>query len=257
MFEGRIRMVVRYDGTDFSGSQIQPGKRTVQGTLKAELERISGHEVSLVFASRTDSGVHADGNVCACDLRLSFPPARLAQMLNIRLPRDLRVRESRKAEASFNPRFEATSRAYIYRIHRGADVPVDKLRFVCPHSGEWREAEVASCLEAIRGEHSFNRFAEGSLTSGHSICEVYEAGQRRCDEEIELGFKANRFLRAMVCRLSGALIAVATGRMTATQFRDALDGAETLRFKPAPPRGLVLRQVSYPGESGDASEKKL
>src|SRR5512138_2978006 len=106
----RIRMTVRYDGTDFAGSQVQPGRRTVAGTLKTELESYLQQEMHLEFASRTDSGVHAEGNVCAFNAELPLPVARLPLVLNNRLPGDLRVGAAQLVAATFRPRFDATGR---------------------------------------------------------------------------------------------------------------------------------------------------
>src|SRR5437763_1750435 len=93
----RIRMTVRYDGTDFAGSQIQPGKRTVAGTLKAGLESLLQQEVKLDFASRTDAGVHAEANVCAFDAKLPFAVGKLPLLLGSRLPADLVITVAQRA----------------------------------------------------------------------------------------------------------------------------------------------------------------
>lgn len=256
MFAGRIRLLVRYDGTGFSGSQIQPGKRTVQGTLKAELERITGHPVQLIMASRTDSGVHADGNVCACDARLPFPVQRLAAVLNRQLPPDLEIRQAEAAPAGFHPRFDAVSRTYVYRIFRSSDVPVDRRRYVWACSGDWDEQSVADCLALLPGMHAFQRFAAGSLPPERALCRVYSATAMQCGLEQAWEFTANRFLRSMVCRIAGALAAVGLRRLSCSDFRAALDGHASLRFRPAPPRGLVLRNVIYAGESRQYGEEQ-
>lgn len=256
MFVGRIRMLVRYDGTDFAGSQIQPGKRTVQGTLKAELERLTGQPAALTFASRTDSGVHADGNVCAFDAELPFAPGRLAGVLNKRLPPDLRVRNSEPAAPDFNPRFEALSRTYVYRLYRSPDVPVDRQRYVWPCPGDWDGAAARSCLRLLPGRRAFHRFAAGTLSPEQAVCSVEEAAEEQSGLEIVWTLTANRFLRSMVCRLVGGIAAVARGRLGQAQFEAALAGTESLLFKPAPPRGLVLRAVSYPGASRESGEEQ-
>src|SRR5688500_7666169 len=116
----RIRLTVRYDGTDFAGSQAQPGKRTVAGTLKAGLESLLQQPLKLDFASRTDSEVHADGNVCAFNAELPFAVAKLPQLVERYLPADLVVYEATEVDPRFHPRFDAVSRSYAYRIWAGA-----------------------------------------------------------------------------------------------------------------------------------------
>lgn len=249
-------MLVRYDGTDFAGSQIQPGKRTVQGTLKAELERITAQPVSLTFASRTDSGVHAEGNICAFDATLPFAPGRLPSVLNRRLPPDLHVRHAEETEADFNPRFAALSRTYTYRLYRGPDVPVVHRRYVWPCPGEWDSGLAAACLQLLPGKRAFHRFAAGSMDPAGAICTVYEAREDLAGLDLAWTLTANRFLRSMVCRLVGAIAAVARGKHSLAEFESALHGSQSLLFKPAPPRGLELTSVRYPGEGRGSGEER-
>jgi tRNA pseudouridine38-40 synthase len=245
MYEGRIRLTVRYDGTAFAGSQIQPGKRTVAGTLTVGLESLLMQELHLLFAGRTDSGVHAEGNVCAFDARLQFPIEKLAGLVNLRLPDDLQIREACPTLPGFHPRFDAQARIYEYTIYRGADVPVDRMRYVAGYSGAWHGAAVEQALGAVAGRHAFHSFAEGSLKPQYAYCVLDRVQIREHGPEVVLRFRSNRFLRQMLRRLVGALLKVAGGQISPQRFINAIDGELDFQFKPAPPRGLVLFCVEY------------
>jgi tRNA pseudouridine38-40 synthase len=241
----RIRLTVRYDGTAFAGSQRQPGRRTVAGTLTDELESLLGQPVRLVFASRTDSGVHADGNVCAFDAQPVFPVARLAAILNRRLPEDLRVREASEAEARFHPRFDAMGREYVYRVYRSADVPVDRLRYVAPYSGPWDAAAVAQGLKLLAGEQRFAAFSRFAPDKHEAVCTLQPVIAEERGPEISWRFAADRFLWNMVCRLAGALLGLAEGQVSLRQIEAALAGTRDFKLKPAPAKGLTLVAVRY------------
>jgi tRNA pseudouridine38-40 synthase len=241
----RIRMTVRYDGTAFAGSQRQPGKRTVAGTLTDELESLLGSPLRLVFASRTDRGVHADGNVCAFDAPLPFPAARLPAILNRRLPEDLRVRDAGEAGSRFHPRFDAVGREYVYRVYRGADVPVDRLRYTAPYSGPWDSATVAHGLELFAGEQRYAAFSRSAPDRHNAACTLERIAAEEHGPEVSWRFAADRFLWNMVCRIAGALLGLAEGKVSLQQIEDALAGKRDFKLKPAPAKGLTLVAVRY------------
>lgn len=242
---GRIRFTVRYDGTEFSGSQIQPGQRTVEGTLKEGLESLMGQPVKLLFASRTDSGVHADGNVAAFDGEPQFPVDRLPELLNRQLSADLAIRNAAAVSSDFHPRFDAKSRTYVYRFFRGTDVPVDRRRYCAEHAGVWDVVAVDDALAGLCGEHEFDQYAQLDDDATKTACTVYRARQLELGSEVWIELTANRFLRHMMCRLAGALILVADGVITASQLLAALDGPMDFRLRPAPAKGLTLARVDY------------
>ncbi len=254
----RIRLTARYDGTDFAGSQIQPEKRTVAGTLKAGLESIIGREAAreprrnvagnlglITFASRTDTGVHADGNVCAFDAELPFPTERIAEVIAPKLPADLEIRDAVEVSADFNPRFAALKRSYVYRVYRGNDVPVDRQRYVAMHSACWNTSAVSEALALIEGEHCFLSFCKQRKEAGNGSCTIYRAAQVEREAEVELWFEGNRFLRNMICRIAAALIDVAMGKMTTRQIEHALSCQTDFSSKPAPARGLTLVKIEF------------
>ena len=245
----RIALKLRYDGTGFHGSQIQPGQRTVAGTLKNELELLTGAAVALQFAGRTDAGVHANGNVCAFDAELGFPTENLATVLNARLPQDLEVRSAWDCAADFHPRFDARLREYRYRLFLGTDVPVEKRRYYAVWPGKWSARRIASALKALSGEHLFHRYCAGSLAREQSRCRITAELLDGPVGEAELRFRGDRFLHNMICRLVSATLAHSEGRITLTDLRAALKGERRFQLKPAPPQGLVLEDVYYGQEA--------
>lgn len=242
----RIRLVVRYDGRDYAGSQIQAGKRTVAGTLKTELESLLAEPIRLDFASRTDRGVHADGNVCAFTAAAKFPSVKFPQVLNPRLPWDLQIRSGADVANDFSPRFDAVSRTYVYRVFRSADIPVDRQRYVAGFKGKWNNLKVARALRILLGKHSFAAFCKTKGEAEQCICQMHRAESREQGPEVWWVFTANRFLRHMVVRLAGALLEIAAGRLEPEDLKQALAGPREFKLRPAPAQGLTLASVEYP-----------
>lgn len=249
MSSQRYRLVISYDGTEFAGSQIQPAGRTVAGTLKTELESITGIPVHLVFAGRTDSGVHADGNVCSFEGCLRIPAEKLPEILNARLPADLRIRSADKVDDEFHPRFDAIGRTYRYRLCRAEYVPVDQRRYAVQYHGQWNAPAVQEALRCITGRHCFRNYCKAPAAGDECYCELTVADLVEQEGgSTEFIFSGNRFLRHMICRLAGALLLVAGGRISSGQFRNSVDGEMTFKLRPAPAQGLTLVRVDYPEE---------
>jgi len=241
----RIRLTVRYDGTDFAGSQVQPGKRTVAGTLKAGLESLLEREVKLDFASRTDSGVHADGNVAAFSAELPFGPEKLPHLLSRSLPHDLIVTEASAVPADFHPRFDAVSRTYTYRVWLGEYPPADRMRYVWGSQQQWQQLPLADALKHLRGEHDFSAFSGSGFAPEKSRCNMAEATMRLTGSELAFTLTANRFLRHMVVRIVGALAKVGSGEQLPEALAAMLSSGERFQFRPAPAQGLTLVSVKY------------
>lgn len=249
----RIALEVAYEGTGFQGSQGQtrPGARTVDSTLKDGLESLLGQRPKLLWASRTDSGVHAMGNVCAFDAQLPLPAARLPDVLKARLPVDLRVLRAQAAAADFHPRFDALERSYRYRFcHSERDPALWRCAWCVEPGLDMQAMRQAAAL--FSGEGWYSAFAEGSLEREQSRCIIRECRITELpgDSGMELWISANRFLRHMVCRIAGAVLAAGQGRISLADLGQALNDQKRLRFKPAPPRGLTLMKVTYQDKLG-------
>ena len=252
MPERMIQLVVQYDGTDFSGWQVQPATRTVQGVLEDVLGRLGENGVRVTGAGRTDAGVHARGQVAGVDVGGHWTPEKLRRALNQQLPGDVWIAESHEMVPSFHARFSATSRRYRYVVGlRDDSWSPFRRRFVFPWPGsktldfgalEW-------CATATLGMHAFRGFAvKGTAPADDDHrCDV-----RACewtDEGGDLVFtvEANRFLHHMVRFLVGTMVDVAAGRRVSDEFAALLTASENDKVSaPAPASGLSLERVNYP-----------
>lgn len=248
----RLRLDVAYDGTDFSGWAVQPGRRTVQGTLEDALGQVLRTDVSTTCAGRTDAGVHARGQVCHVDVDGDLAAVDLRRRLAAALPADVRVRAVRPVDDSFDARFSALWRRYSYRVCDDA-AALDPLRR--REVLAWRRPVDLDRMDAasamLLGEHDFAAFCrkrEGATTIRRL---VKFSWSRRSDGIVVGDVVADAFCHNMVRSLVGAVLAVGDGRRTATWPAEVLAGR---RRHPAvvvvAPHGLTLEEVGYPPEPG-------
>lgn len=238
-------MCVRYDGTDFHGSQLQRGQRTVSGTLTTELNSLLGQTIRVLWAGRTDTGVHADANVCSFDAILPMPVDRLALMLNSAFPPDMRIVKQWQPAADFHPRFDAVQRCYTYRIWLGQYAPVDRSRYVYEYIGELDQSRLLELNRLFAGEHCFLAFSRKAKNDDQGFCILQALEISSAGREISIVINGNRFLRHMICRIVGALLAICEDRLTEADVAEALRTGRELKLKPAPARGLTLTRVDY------------
>jgi len=250
----RVRAVVSYDGTSYSGFQTQLDVPTVQETLEAALAQVAQESVTVLAAGRTDAGVHAVGQVIAFDTAWQHGVADLQRAMNAVLPADVAVRELTEAEADFHPRYDARSRHYRYRIH---DAPVRspigrRYSLHVPYALD--ERVMGEAARSLVGEHDFATFGQppqGKVT----VRRVFRAVWSRepCESLgpdggsfLVFDIEANAFLYRMVRSVVGTLLDVGQGRMTVEAFEEALASCERGRAgKTAAPHGLCLIQVHY------------
>lgn len=262
-----VAALVEYDGTGFCGFQRLPADRgaTIQGEIEAALRRVTGEPVKIVGAGRTDSGVHATGQVVSfqSDARLDGEAWRRA--LNAHLPQGIAIRDARIVRDGFHARKSALGRRYRYRVFH------DPVRAPLRERYAWRAerpldiAAMRAAVALLPGERDFGAFGSSPRDSredgyrGHTVRRLTLA---RCDgaapDEIVFDFAANAFLTGMVRRLVGTLALVGAGRLTVDGLRDILEARDKAHAGPAaPPRGLFFTGVDYPaewglwGESGD------
>lgn len=252
----RIRAVLEYDGTAYRGWQRQPDAVTVQGACEAALAEVLGREVDVVASGRTDTGVHARGQVVHFDHAGRIGPDELRRAWNARMPKDVRAREVREAADDFHARYDAVARTYRYQVATGpdADSPfVRRWAWPLRRPIDWDAVE--SATGRVLGTHDFRRFAKGApeakVRPGRlpGRCEVRAAAWSDTPEGRALEITADRYLRHMVRALVGALIAVGRGRVTEADVAAALepDGPRT-KSAYAPPQGLFLWRVDYPDD---------
>jgi tRNA pseudouridine38-40 synthase len=251
----RVRLDVAYDGTDFSGWAAQPDRRTVAGTLAAELTRVFGAIEGLTVAGRTDAGVHATGQVCHVDLPAEAWEERggtLVRRLAGLLPPDVRVTSVSPAPDGFDARFSALSRCYEYRV---TDSPYGADALAARYTLAWpRPLDLPSLLAAsdgLLGEHDFAAYCrrKENATTIRAISQL--SWRREPDGVLVATVRADAFCQAMVRSLVGALLAVGDGRRPVPWPASLLTRADRANdVIVAPPHGLTLIRVEYP-EPGD------
>lgn len=243
----RVALLVEYDGTDFAGSQAQPQARTVQTVMEAALVAFTGEQQRLRFAGRTDTGVHARGQVATLDTRTAYAPERVRAALNRFLPPDVAVRAACEVPLAFDPRRAAQARTYAYAIEDGGP------RSPLTRRTAWQlasrldvDAMARAALMLPRTARDWSAFA-GLLPEGRSpvrtlqTCEVRRCGAHR----IVVTMEAESFLPHQVRRMVGALADVGMGRRSPESFVALLDGAPGSAGPAAPPQGLTLERVCY------------
>jgi tRNA pseudouridine38-40 synthase len=246
----RYQVILKYDGTEYFGFQRQAEDRTqktVQSVVETALKRIGWQDGSILAAGRTDTGVHAKGQVIAFDLDWRHTPHDLMAAMNANLPSDVATSCVNLVHNSFHPRFDAISRTYQYRII--CQPTRDPLR----ERYAWRvfpvlEFEVLQqCAEHLIGFHDFAAFGTPPRTGGATIRQVFHSHWLYLNDELVFEIQANAFLYHMVRRLVGFQVSIGQGRHSLQDLASRLlSGHHDLVKELAPPQGLSLIEVEYP-----------
>lgn len=242
----RYKVILAYDGTGFTGSQRQANSRTVQGEFEKALRRLGWSDKSIVMAGRTDTGVHATGQVAAFDFDWAHTEEKLLRALNSDLPSDLVIKSLITAPADFHPRFDAASREYRYRLFCGT--VRDPLR----EKYFWRvwpaldEDALKQAAAIFLGTHDFATMGSPTTPKGTTVRTVTKAEWKRMpDDEWQFEVRADAFLYRMVRRLVFVQVSVAQGKAPLEKVRKALDEKGKLPSGLAPAQGLTLVEVTY------------
>jgi tRNA pseudouridine38-40 synthase len=240
-----FRATVAYDGTDFFGFQWQAGGRTVQGTLEAALAQVTQTKVRVIGSGRTDTGVHAQGQVVAFRVVWRHPLADLHRALNAVLPEDVAVLELQPAEQGWHPRFSAARRYYRYTVlNRPVRSPLE--RKYAHHVIDPLDLKaLQAAADLLVGEHDFASF--GQPTQGESTVRVvFTAEWQREGDRFTFDVVGNAFLRGMVRRMVGCILRVGAGFWPTGRIAEILAARDrSLSAPPAPACGLCLMRVDY------------
>lgn len=242
----RYQVILAYDGSGFQGSQRQSQIRTVQGELERSLHRLGWSDKSVLMAGRTDTGTNATGQVAAFDLDWAYGDEKLLRALNSGLPPDIAIQSLCVASADFHPRFDATSRRYLYRLF------CEPIRNPLREKLAWRvwpavdENVLHRTAGLFLGTHDFAAFGSPTTLKGTTIRTVTKTEWKKMpDGEWQFEVQADAFLYRMARRLVFVQVAAAQGICSGEEVQNALSRQSKLPSGLAPAHGLTLVEVTY------------
>ncbi len=244
----RLQLTVHYDGSAFHGWQYQPEQRTVQGDLQAALTQLADSPRTVVGSGRTDTGVHATGQVASVDMPTRWTPASVLKALNATLPPEIWIESVCRAAPDFHPRYDAIARTYTYRVGVDEQARSPFQRGQCWALCRTLDTELLAASAAdVRGKHSFEAFAKSGQPERGYQCEVANAAWAHWELGVRFDITADRYLHHMVRYLVGTMIDIARHRRPSADIAALLSGrGELTTSPPAPPEGLFLTRVEYP-----------
>lgn len=241
-----IRLTISYDGSDYYGFQRQKDLVTVQQVLEEALAKIFGESISVAPSGRTDTGVHALGQVVSFKTQGKIPVERVVHAVNTVLPPSVVALDAKEMPEGFHARYDAKAKKYIYKIMQ-TDMPDPFLaNYAWLLAGELDVRKMAEAASIIKGEHDFSSFRASGSTPTHPVRDIYESVWQNENGMIVFSIKGNGFLYHMVRNLVGSFVDIGQGRISVDDFKDILAGKDrALAGKTAPPQGLYLEHVFY------------
>ena len=249
----RIKLIAAYDGTNYNGYQSQVNGIAVQDVLEKAIADLFGQPIRTLGASRTDTGVHAEGNVAVFDVDSRIEPSRIAFALNARLPQDIRILDSARVPDDFHPRFQRTIKTYQYHIlNRKFPDPLRR-NTEMHYYYELDEHAMHKAAQMLIGEHDFASFAAAGFSSRTTVREIYDASVTRNGDRITFTITGNGFLYNMVRIIAGTLLEIGAGKYMPEHMADILEAKNRKAAGPtAVSKGLVLVRIEYPDFLKDA-----
>ena len=257
-----LKLILSYDGSDFAGWQVQPGRTTVQGALASAIGRLSGENVLPQGSGRTDAGVHALAQVASFRTASPIPAENWMRALNDVLPASIRVLEVVEAAPDFHARKSARAKTYRYRIHRAAVCPPFLARYVWHYPYPLEESLMMAAADVVVGEQDFTSFAavdpervermaaEENVRNAYgrtnNVRTVFSSSWIRDGEELIYTIRGSGFLHHMVRNLVGTFLLVGKGTLSREDLKRILDARErSAAGATAPASGLYLVAVEY------------
>lgn len=246
----RIRLTVAYDGTNYCGWQIQPNGVTIEEILNRTLSALTGESIRVIGASRTDSGVHARGNIAVFDTDTSIPPERIAYAINRHLPEDIVVVRSEEVPADWHPRYQDCTKTYEYHI-LNAEVPDPTRRFTTYFVSYKLDVEkMRQAAGYLVGTHDFASFCNIRTNVEDTVRTIYELQVQEEQGELVIRIRGNGFLYNMVRIIVGTLLRVGRDFYTPEHVKEILEAKDRQAAGvTAPPQGLMLVEIRYDNET--------
>ena len=245
----RIKLTVAYDGTNYCGWQVQPNGITIEEVLNKAICTLTGEEIAVIGASRTDSGVHAMGNIAVFDTGSRIPAERFSYALNQRLPEDIVVTKSEEVSLDWHPRYQNSLKTYEYHIlNTKTPVPTKRL-YNCFVSFDLDVNRMRQGAQYLLGEHDFAAFCcirTNAKTTVRTVTDLQIQQNPLKPEEITIRITGNGFLYNMVRIIAGVLIRVGRGFYEPEKVLELLEGRERKKEAvTAPPQGLCRMERVY------------
>ncbi|MCK0473357.1 tRNA pseudouridine(38-40) synthase TruA [Halalkalibacter sp. APA_J-10(15)] len=244
----RVACLVSYDGTNFSGYQVQPRKRTVQLELERALTKLhKGQEIKVISSGRTDAGVHAIGQVIHFDTSLHIPLERWPNAFNACLPNDIHIHEVRSVDPQFHARFDTEGKEYRYRLLLKKQGDVFRRHYTHTIERDISMERMKCAAQYLVGKHDFSSFCAANTDVTDKVREVTAIELWKDRDEIIFSFKGNGFLYNMVRIMVGTLLEVGYGKLECDDVAQILAARDRMKAsKTAPAQGLYLWKVEYP-----------
>lgn len=242
----RIKLTVAYDGTGYCGFQEQKNGKTIEGELNRVLQELTGEQIQVIGASRTDAGVHGLCNVAVFDTKSRIPGEKFSYALNQRLPEDIRIRRSEEVPVDFHPRRCESRKTYEYHIlNCEFPNPVKRLytyfTYVPLDVGKMQQAG-----SYLVGEHDFSSFCSAGSRAESKVRTVYGLSVEQDGEEIVIRITGNGFLYNMVRIIAGTLLEAGAGKIVPEKVQTILEAKDRTAAGPtAPACGLILTELEY------------
>lgn len=242
----RVMLTVAYDGTNYCGWQIQSNGNTIEAELNKHLSELLGEKIKVSGASRTDTGVHALGNLAVFDTNARMPGEKIAYALNQRLPEDIKIQNSKEVTEGFHPRFVPTKKTYEYRIYNSEfPCPMERLYAHFTYSPMDVEAMKQAAAYFV-GEHDFKSFCAKGAQTETTVRTIYECSVIKRENVISIQISGNGFLYNMVRIIAGTLMEVGTGRRHPESIPAILTARDRAKAgATAPARGLTLIRYDF------------
>lgn len=242
----RVKLEVAYDGTNYHGWQIQPNEVSIEQIINEKLSELTGEEIKVIGASRTDAGVHAMGNVAVFDTESRIPGEKFSYALNQRLPEEIRIQSSCDVADDFHPRHCDCRKTYRYQI-LNAEFPVPTHRLYSHFI--YYNLDLKAMRQAAQyliGEHDFKSFCSSKTQVTETVRTIYDLQVLKDGEMISIFVKGNGFLYNMVRIIAGTLIEVGLHRKQPDEIKEMLERKDRQIAGPtAPAKGLTLMKIEY------------
>lgn len=244
----RIKCTVAYDGSEFAGFQVQPNHRTVQGVIEKALMKIhKGEEIRIQASGRTDTGVHAIGQVIHFDTTLTIPERNWKQAMNTLLPDDVKIKKVEKVNETFHARYSVKQKEYHYYVSNQEDPDVFQRNYALHFPKQLNMEAIKQACKHLEGTHDFTTFSSAkSSVKGSKVRTLFQASCEKKGDTVEFIFRGSGFLYNMVRIMVSALLDVGTNKRHPEDIPALLAAKERGKLgKTIAPCGLYLWEVRY------------